>query len=270
MLQPAADPGARRTARSGARAGAHRAPRCAGEPAFPGVFSRGLWGGGWPGVRSGAGQPASLAACAPAAAAWFLAVTAVRPAAASAAAAAAASAAGVRCGLPRAWRRGRRAGVLLRARPVTPIARSLPSEAGAQLGRGEDTGLQGFTQAETAEGKVRVGAGGEQRTPPCPGTGLPARRRALAGDSETWPASPGVHRAQLPREEKGVKFLPLCKAGSVLSRKWLCSQGRIRESSHRGPESPIACRLGGMVSQTPEMTFVRRKLAGRREGCGVR
>lgn len=59
---------------------------------------------------------------------------------------------------------------------------------------------------------MRVGAGDEQRTPPCPGTGLTARRRAPARHLETWPATPGVQGALLPREEKGPKFLSLQKS----------------------------------------------------------
>lgn len=47
----------------------------------------------------------------------------------------------------------------LPARPVTPITPSLPPGARARQGRVEDTGSQGCARAETAEGKVRVGAG---------------------------------------------------------------------------------------------------------------
>lgn len=44
----------------------------------------------------------------------------------------------------------------LRARPVTPITPSLPPVAWARQGRAR---TRGYARAETAEGKVRVGAG---------------------------------------------------------------------------------------------------------------
>lgn len=126
----------------GAGAGADRESRSAGEPRFPPCLQPGNPGRGWGGPECGAGarQPASLAACASAAAAPFLAVTAGRPAAAPAAAAAAASAAGTRCGVLRTPHPRLRAGALAAGSPVTPIAPSLPFAAGARQGRARTLG----------------------------------------------------------------------------------------------------------------------------------
>lgn len=165
--------------------------------------------GGGPECGAGGGQPASLAACPPPRGCCSASGGHHRPPSRSSsllqlpphlqpAPADESRSPGSRSSGPVLW---------LPARPVTPIASSLPSAVGAPAGPGEDTRTQGCARAETAEGKVRVGAGDEQRTPPCPGTGLSARRRTLTGDSETWPVSLGVLRARLPKGEEGAKFL---------------------------------------------------------------
>lgn len=141
-----------------AGSGADRTPRSAGEPRFFHCLQSGDPRDG-PECAAGAGQPASLAACALAAAARFLAVTAGRPAAAPAAAAAVASAAGVRCGVPLAPRPRRRAGALATGSPRHSLYSLTPSRSWGSAGPGEDTGSQGCARAETAEGKVRVCAG---------------------------------------------------------------------------------------------------------------
>lgn len=93
----------------------------------------------------------------------------------------------------------------------------------------------------TAEG---VGAGGEERTPLCPGTGFryaaglsllgrqPARARAL----ETGLVSRGFEgrafRDQTTRAKGGKVHLNPSEAESVLTRKWLFEGDRIRKAGH--------------------------------------
>lgn len=117
---------------------ADRSPRSAGEPRFLPCLQPGNLRND-PECAAGAGQPASLAACALAAAARFLAVTAGRSAAAAAAAAAAASAAGACCGVPLAPRR--RAGALAAGSPRHSHYSLTPTRSLGSAGPGEDTGL---------------------------------------------------------------------------------------------------------------------------------
>lgn len=143
----------------GAGSGGDRTPRRAGELRFlPCLQPRDPRDG--PECGAGAGQRASLAACALAAASRFLAVTAGRSAAAPAAAAAAASAASARCGVPLAPRPRRRAGALATGSPRHSHYSLTPTRSWGSAGPGEDTGSQGCARVETVEGKVRVGAGG--------------------------------------------------------------------------------------------------------------
>lgn len=140
--------------------------------------------------------------------------TAARPAAATAAAAAAASATGARCGVPCARRRRAggmvTAGSLLDLHPSRLPAPSFPRQP--RLGRawgGGDRLRGGAPEWGLRRGKVRVGASGEERTPPSPGTGLrcaaglslPGRHRAPAGELEKGLASRGF------RDQKGKKFI---------------------------------------------------------------
>lgn len=138
----------------GAGSGADRTPCSAGEPRFLPCLQPGDLGDG-PECAAGAGQPASLLLVPSAAGARFLAVTAGRPAAA----AAVASAAGARCGVPLAQRPRRRAGALAAGSPRHSHYSLSPTRSWGSAGPSEDTGSLGCARAETAEGKVRVGAG---------------------------------------------------------------------------------------------------------------
>lgn len=177
--------------------------RTSGEPRFlpcfcpaprggPGVLARDPGSG----VRRVAARRPSRRSSAPGS--EGCAATATRPAAATAAAAAAASAAGARCGVPCALRPRRRAGWRgncgLTPLDLHPSCFPVPSFArqpglGWAWGGGDRVG-GGAPGWGLRKGKVRVGAGGEERTPPRPGTGL--RRAAglsLPGGRALLPGS---------------------------------------------------------------------------------
>lgn len=50
----------------------------------------------------------------------------------------------------------------------------------------------------------------------------------------------GCREPSCPERRRGQSSCLFCKAGSVLTRKWQCAEGWIREAGHRGPERPSA------------------------------
>lgn len=187
---PAADsdaPGRARLEQSCRVPEPRRAPRTAGEPSFLPCFCSGSRGG--PGVlgrdpisSSGVGRVAarSPGGCSSPRGPEGSAATATRPAAAPAAAAATASAAGVpaESRVPRSRAAGPGgtaiAGSLLDSIPLAsrrPLSLGSRGLAGPEAG---ETGWEGVRRGRGCCGgeKARVGAGGEERTPPWLGTGL--------------------------------------------------------------------------------------------------
>lgn len=101
---------------------------------------------------------------------------------------------------------------------------------------------------------MRVGASGEERTPPNPGTGLrcaaglslPGRLRAPAGELEKGLASRGGGGAF--RDQKGKSSFFPSEAESVFTRKWLCGGDRTWKAGHWVQKAPrlLAGRSGGL------------------------
>lgn len=51
----------------------------------------------------------------------------------------------------------------------------------------------------------------------------------------------GCREPSYPERRRG-QSCTLCNVESVLTRKWLCTEGPIREAGHRDPERPTAAR----------------------------
>lgn len=93
---------------------------------------------------------------------------------------------------------------------------------------------------------MRAGAGGEERTPPCPGTGLRCavglsplgRQRAQAGELGDGAGSWGAQTQPLG-DQRGEKFISPSAAENVLSRKWLGEGDLIGEAGHRVLNAPL-------------------------------
>lgn len=124
-----------------------------------------------------------------------------------------------------------------------PLSFGCPGLAGPGAG---ETVWRGCTRGALRRGKVRMGAGREERTPSCPGTGLrcaaglshPGRQRAR-GELETGLASWGF-RDQPQRNQRGKSSFAPSEVESVLTRKWLFKSGKLAT----GFKKPLCCRPG--------------------------
>lgn len=93
-----------------------------------------------------------------------------------------------------------------------------------------------------------MGAGREERTPSCPGTGLccaaglfHAGRQRAPGELEAGLASWGF-RDRPQRNQRGKSSFPPSEVESVLTRKWLFKSGKLAT----GFKKPLCCPPGGM------------------------
>lgn len=132
----------------------------------------------------------------------------------------------------------------LRARPVTPITLSVPPGAGARQGRARTPGRwavpgRRLRRAKCGWARATGSARPLAQGPACPPGGALLRLTQRPGQR-----LPGCREPSYP-ERRGQSSCPLCNAESVLTRKWLCAESRIREAGHRGPDRPIAARWEG-------------------------
>lgn len=128
----------------------------------------------------------------------------------------------------------------LRARPVTPITPSLPPGAGARQGWVRTRGRRAVPGRRLRRAKCGCARATGSARPLALGPACLSGGALLPETQRPGQRLPGCREPSSVERRRGQSSCPLCNTESVLTRKWLCAEGRIREAGHRGPERPTA------------------------------